>query len=207
LPLRYQCDRCHGLQRIPHPMWRYMPAPDAFGTETWACQRCHDFTHWRVCAVDTDRIRAPPSCPLTASQPYHVITRVSHSNCAAAGRTHLPRVRHSALRVHVACACVRRGLQCPTAAPEECPESWGRREEWLSAVRAARQLQLRQAAAEGIVARVAHWPLPPIAVILCVAVLLRMVVASHVRHGHGCDAPPSCGPQPSHLGLCQASAW
>eukprot|EP01079_Euglenida_sp_SAG-EU17-18_P001884 gene1884-2961_t len=26
-PLRYQCDRCHGTQRIPHPMYRYQPLP------------------------------------------------------------------------------------------------------------------------------------------------------------------------------------
>ena len=36
-PLRYECERCHRLQRIPHPMWRYQESPEAFGTDTWAC--------------------------------------------------------------------------------------------------------------------------------------------------------------------------
>eukprot|EP00759_Apiculatamorpha_spiralis_P008380 PhF_6_TR15422/c1_g2_i1/m.23919 len=47
-PLVYECDRCHGLQRIPHPMWRYQPSPSEYTTDSWACQRCGDFTHWRV---------------------------------------------------------------------------------------------------------------------------------------------------------------
>ena len=52
LCLVYECERCRGAQRIPHPMWRYQPSPTSFSGETWACQRCSDFTHWRVHATD-----------------------------------------------------------------------------------------------------------------------------------------------------------
>ena len=27
-PLRYECERCHGLSRIPHPMYRYQASPE-----------------------------------------------------------------------------------------------------------------------------------------------------------------------------------
>ena len=59
LPLRYECERCHGLQKIAHPMWRYQETVDAFGNDTWACHgRCGDFTKWRVYAADAGLI--PP---------------------------------------------------------------------------------------------------------------------------------------------------
>ncbi len=55
--LAYECDRCHRTQRIPHPMWRYQPAPDAYGGATWACHRgCGDYTHWRVIPADLPRV-------------------------------------------------------------------------------------------------------------------------------------------------------
>jgi len=51
--LHYECDRCHRTQRIPHPMWRYQPSPDQFGSATWAChQRCGDYTYWRCVPQD-----------------------------------------------------------------------------------------------------------------------------------------------------------
>ena len=57
--LKYECDRCHGVQRIPHPMWRYQPTPDAYGGATWACHgRCGDYTYWRVVRGDLARIPA-----------------------------------------------------------------------------------------------------------------------------------------------------
>ncbi len=47
--LLYECDRCHRLQRIPHPMWRYQTSPDSFGDTSWACHvGCGAFTRWRV---------------------------------------------------------------------------------------------------------------------------------------------------------------
>jgi hypothetical protein len=50
---RYECERCHREQRIPHPMWRYQPSCDAFGTSTWACHRgCGTYTHWRIVPAD-----------------------------------------------------------------------------------------------------------------------------------------------------------
>ena len=55
--LRYQCNRCFGVQRIPHPMWLYQPSPDAFGEVTWAChQGCADYTTWRICPEDVYNI-------------------------------------------------------------------------------------------------------------------------------------------------------
>ena len=59
-PLRYECERCRRVQRIPHPMYRYqVDGPNAFGNNTWACQqRCGDFTHWRVHAADAHLV--PP---------------------------------------------------------------------------------------------------------------------------------------------------
>ena len=33
--LRYECDGCMRLQRIPHPMWRYEAMPVEFGNVTW----------------------------------------------------------------------------------------------------------------------------------------------------------------------------
>eukprot|EP01052_Picozoa_sp_SAG31_P029186 SAG31_NODE_2881_length_4958_cov_3.159086_4_plen_245_part_00 len=89
LPLRYECERCHQLQRIPHPMWKYQPSPGEYGNDTWACRRrCGSQTRWRVYPADA-----------------HYIP------------------------------------------PEEAPESWGRRDEWLAAVRAARMQQISQAQA------------------------------------------------------------
>ena len=45
--LRYQCEGCGRLQRIPHPMWRYQPGPALYSTDTWACHRgCMAQTHW-----------------------------------------------------------------------------------------------------------------------------------------------------------------
>ena len=56
-PLLYECARCGGVQRIPHPMWRYQPTPSAFGDVTWACHvACDDYTTWRVHPDDAPRV-------------------------------------------------------------------------------------------------------------------------------------------------------
>ena len=93
-PLRYECERCRRVQRIPHPMYRYqVDGPNAFGNNTWACQqRCVDFTHWRVYANDV-----------------HLVP------------------------------------------PDDAPESWGVRDDWLAQVRAQRRRELAQG---GMAARV-----------------------------------------------------
>lgn len=82
--LRYECDRCHRVAQIPHPMWRYQASPAEFGSATWACHLgCDDYTHWRVIAEDAAKV------------------------------------------------------------PDfDCPESWGRREDWLAAVRRQRHQEL-----------------------------------------------------------------
>jgi hypothetical protein len=77
----YECDHCHRVQHIPHPMWLYQPTAGQYGTVPWAChQGCGDYTYWRI----------------TEEQ----------------------------------------ALQIP---PEHCPETWGRREEWLANIREIRR--------------------------------------------------------------------
>lgn len=57
-PLRYECQQCHRIQRIVHPMYRYQEnSPEEFGNTTWAChQRCGDYTRWRIIPQDIPRI-------------------------------------------------------------------------------------------------------------------------------------------------------
>ena len=46
---RYECNRCHRTQMIPHPMWLYQPSPTTFTGATWACHvGCGDYTNWRI---------------------------------------------------------------------------------------------------------------------------------------------------------------
>lgn len=48
-PLLYECQQCHRIQGIPHPMYRYQAQPDVFGNVTWACHGpCQAFTYWRI---------------------------------------------------------------------------------------------------------------------------------------------------------------
>mmetsp|Transcript_32413 Transcript_32413/g.36807 ORF Transcript_32413/g.36807 Transcript_32413/m.36807 type:complete len:201 (-) Transcript_32413:355-957(-) len=65
-PLRYECQECHGIQRIHHPMYRYQEAHDRFAAgSTWACHvGCEDQRRWRIVSQDVHRISAddiPPS--------------------------------------------------------------------------------------------------------------------------------------------------
>lgn len=55
-PLRYECESCRRFQYIPHPMYRYQAEPAAFSNVTWACQRCGDYTHWRIAPFDLARV-------------------------------------------------------------------------------------------------------------------------------------------------------
>jgi len=84
IALRYECEGCGSVQRIPHPMWRYQAnGPAAFGADTWACHaRCGGFTHWRVSPADVDKVP-----------------------------------------------------------PEDAPDSWGLKEEWLASIRVQRQAE------------------------------------------------------------------
>ena len=50
---RYECNRCHQTQRIPHPIWRSMKTPRDFSEWSWACHvSCYDFTHWKLVSDD-----------------------------------------------------------------------------------------------------------------------------------------------------------
>mmetsp|Transcript_15548 Transcript_15548/g.32405 ORF Transcript_15548/g.32405 Transcript_15548/m.32405 type:complete len:215 (-) Transcript_15548:284-928(-) len=52
-PLRYICERCQLVQRIPHPMYRYQPTPAKYCKSSWAChQRCGGYTRWRILPED-----------------------------------------------------------------------------------------------------------------------------------------------------------
>ena len=78
---KYECEVCHHVQRIPHPMWKYQPKPSDFTNDTWACNTfCHRQTRWRI--VPEQAILVPP---------------------------------------------------------EHCPDTWGRREEWLLGIREERR--------------------------------------------------------------------
>eukprot|EP00947_MAST-08B_sp_MAST-8B-sp1_P004338 g4338.t1 len=55
--LSYECEGCGGIQRIPHPMWRYQAHPGEFGNTSWACHRgCGGYTKWRVAPEDVHRV-------------------------------------------------------------------------------------------------------------------------------------------------------
>lgn len=65
--LNRECDRCHCIQRISQPMYRYQRAPDQFGTATWDChQRCGRQTHRRVAPASPTMV---PSNDLPESWP------------------------------------------------------------------------------------------------------------------------------------------
>ena len=52
----YECARCHRIQEIPHPMWRYQKGPNDYGTASWACHEgCDAFTHWRIIPEDVSQ--------------------------------------------------------------------------------------------------------------------------------------------------------
>lgn len=56
-PLKYECQNCHGIQKIPHPMYRYQKTEEEFGTATWACQgKCGGFTTWKILPEEIHRI-------------------------------------------------------------------------------------------------------------------------------------------------------
>eukprot|EP00117_Sycon_ciliatum_P010202 scpid97984/ scgid12194/ len=62
MPMKYECDRCHREQRIPHPMWRYQGKADEFTGATWACHvGCGDYTHWKI--VSADLLKIPGNGP------------------------------------------------------------------------------------------------------------------------------------------------
>ncbi len=58
-PLEYECSRCHSMQRIGHPMFRYQATPEEWGTTTWACHRgCGTYTNWRISPKGLDELRS-----------------------------------------------------------------------------------------------------------------------------------------------------
>jgi hypothetical protein len=56
-PLKYECQQCRGVQKIPHPMYRYQKKRDQFGNVAWACQgKCGRFTKWKIQPEEVHRI-------------------------------------------------------------------------------------------------------------------------------------------------------
>ena len=78
--LRYECERCHGLQRIPQPMWRYQLTTSSFTTPaTWIChQGCNSNTRtcWRLLTEDVELVpkaERPASWNSPANKFYEMI--------------------------------------------------------------------------------------------------------------------------------------
>jgi len=83
IAVTYECQRCHGLQRIPHPMWRYQRTPAEYGTTSWACHRCGDYTYWRVSEQDVGRVPLG-DCPVSWGRQelwYHQIREARAHVC------------------------------------------------------------------------------------------------------------------------------
>ena len=57
LVLGYECNRCHQIQPIPHPMYRSQRGPREYSNWSWACHRgCNDYTHWRIIPQDASQV-------------------------------------------------------------------------------------------------------------------------------------------------------
>lgn len=89
-PLTYECEKCHRRQRIPHPMYRYQPTPEAWCNSSWAChQRCGDYTRWRITPEDLPNVPpgdAPESWGLQEAQ-LAAIRAERQREVEATGRT------------------------------------------------------------------------------------------------------------------------
>lgn len=88
-PLRYECNTCHRIQRIPHPMYRYQENPFSFGSSSWAChQGCHTYTMWRIIPEDISKVPmedAPDGWRLRELE-YEEIRLIRRDNAAAGDR-------------------------------------------------------------------------------------------------------------------------
>jgi hypothetical protein len=72
--LRYECDRCHRVAAIPHPMYRYQRTPEAFSDDTWFCAHCGDQTKRRIIPEDIPRV-PPEDAPDTWGLADEVLAR------------------------------------------------------------------------------------------------------------------------------------
>jgi hypothetical protein len=95
-------------------MWRYQPAADAYGNDTWACNtRCFAQTHWRVHPDFVEHI------PIQVPSPHPHGTGANPRASLSVG---------TVLSVYTAAAPV-----------QEWPESWGGREQLFAEVRRRRE--------------------------------------------------------------------
>jgi hypothetical protein len=80
-PLLYECQDCHQVQAIPHPMYRYQSSADSFGSATRACRAidpgsCNgNSTHWRICKSQLQLIPAG-DVPVGWGEDYLSLARV-----------------------------------------------------------------------------------------------------------------------------------
>lgn len=82
--LLYECEQCHGLQHIPHPVWRYQPSPSSFTVSAlWTChQGCDTRTNWRLLEEDLPRIpqaERPASWSTAASRFYEIVEELDEA--------------------------------------------------------------------------------------------------------------------------------
>lgn len=76
--LRYECEQCHRLQHIAHPVFRYQLTTSSFTRIAgWTChQGCRARTAWRLLMEDVPRIAPgdrPPSWNSPACRFYEII--------------------------------------------------------------------------------------------------------------------------------------
>ena len=134
----YECARCHRIQEIPHPMWRYQKGPNDYGTASWAChQGCDAFTHWRIIPEDVSQagwvvqFTRDWETSMGYLQPKTSTRSCGSTKMECQSSRPLPQLpglifgfqisaRHQSLRP-------RFFSSFPSQVPAtECPESWGR---------------------------------------------------------------------------------
>jgi hypothetical protein len=128
----YECDGCHQLQRIPHPMFMYQRAAAEFSTDTWACHRgCETFTHWRIVPEHSAHI-PPEHCPESWGRREVAHCTARAPSCAAANTHHPAR-----------------------ASPRMCFPF--RFQEWIEEIRAQRRLERRNGPARAPALPASDW--------------------------------------------------
>lgn len=57
---RYECEDCHNVQSVPHPLWMSQPLPGEYSVNTWMCysSECRAPKRWRILPEEMKKI--PP---------------------------------------------------------------------------------------------------------------------------------------------------
>ena len=88
--MRYECEECCGLQRIPFPMWRYQLTTSFFTRRAkWLCCSCGKYTAWRLLPQDVHLVPVQDR-PLTWNSPankfYENIVDIDEAKTRHKGR-------------------------------------------------------------------------------------------------------------------------